>query len=788
MGFVVAPRRGRHASARPGSASMRWPIVALAVVAPVFAGAQTAAPDLTTLPTVEVIGTSPLLGTGIDRDKVPGATRSVSEGDLRRSGSPDLAGTLDRQVPGININDVQANPFQPDVQFRGFDASPVQGTPQGLAIYQNGIRINESFGDTVNWDLIPDVAIDRVNLVGANPVFGLNALGGALAVEMKNGFTYQGGEAVLSGGSFGRREATLEYGASGGGLASYVAVRGLDEDGWRRQSPSHLRQIYADLGARGESLTAHLSVSAATNRLAAIGPTPVELLSADRTAIYTFPQTAQNELLFFTGTASYRASDTLTIDGNLYRRSFRQDTVNGNTSDAQPCDPAVHPGFLCLGDATTLLVGVGGAPVPDTLGGATPGSLDRTQTRTVGYGGSLQATDTTPVLSRDNHLVLGASIDRGEVDFTAKNELAIIDPSLAVIGIGTIIAQPDGTVTPVHIKATNVYYGLYLSDTWNATPSLALTAGGRYNIATIRIADQLGMALDGSHRFSRFNPAAGATYKLTPQVTAYAGYSEANRAPTAAELACADPARPCSLDNFLVSDPPLKQVVAHSIELGLRGSRPAAADGRLAWNLGFFRTENDDDIINVASTSTGRGFFQNAGKTLRQGIETGFSYRAGRWLVHGDYSLVDATFQSSLTLNAPANPQAGGDGTIQVRPGDHLPAIPQHRLKLGADYTIVPSWTVGGDVIAASSQYLRGDESNRNPPISGYAIVNLHSSYRIRDSIEIFGLVQNLFDRKYETFGVFVDTTQVPSLNLTNPRSLSPGAPLAVFGGLRVSF
>jgi iron complex outermembrane receptor protein len=758
----------------------------LLTLAPALAAAQ--APDVTTLPTIEVIGASPLLGAGIDRDKAPGATRSISEGDLRRNGTPSLVGALDRQIPGVNINDVQANPFQPDVQFRGFDASPVQGTPQGLAIYQNGVRINEAFGDTVNWDLIPDIAIDRVNLVGANPVFGLNALGGALAIEMKNGFTYEGGEAALSGGSFGRREATIEYGVRSGNLASYVAARGLDEDGWRRQSPSRLRQIYADLGARGESLTAHLSVSGASNRLSAIGPTPVELLAADRTAVFTFPQTAQNDMLFFTGAGSYRASDTLTLDGNLYRRSFRQDTLNGNTSDVQPCDPAVHPGFLCLGDATTLLVGVGGAPVLDTLGGATPGSLDRTSTRTTGYGGSLQATDTAPLLARDNHLVLGASIDRGEVDFAASNELGTIDPSLAVIGTGTVIAQPDGSVTPVRIKATNLYYGLYLTDTWNATPSLALTAGGRYNLAMIQIADQLGAALNGSHRFARFNPAAGATYKLTSEVTAYAGYSEANRAPTAAELACADPARPCGLDNFLVSDPALKQVVAHSVEIGLRGSRPAAGDGRLAWNLGLFRTESDDDIINVASTVTGRGFFQNAGVTLRQGLEAGFSYRGGSWLVHGDYSLVDATFQSALTLNSPANPQADVDGTIQVRPGDHIPAIPQHRLKLGADYTIVPAWTLGGDVVAASGQYLRGDENNRNPPISGYAVVNLHSSYRINERFEIFGLVQNLFDQKYETFGVFFDPTQVPNLNLTNPRSLSPGAPLAVFGGLRIGF
>src|ERR1044071_6229335 len=142
------------------------------------------------LPPVEVIAVSPVLGSGIDPDKVPANLRILSDRDLNREGVPDLAGTLQRRVSSVTLNDVEGNPFQPNIQFRGFDASPVIGTPQGLAVYQNGVRINEAFGDTVHWDLIPEPAIERLNLVTGNPVFGLNALGGALAVEMKNGFTF----------------------------------------------------------------------------------------------------------------------------------------------------------------------------------------------------------------------------------------------------------------------------------------------------------------------------------------------------------------------------------------------------------------------------------------------------------------------------------------------------------------------------------------------------------------------------------------------------------------------
>src|SRR5437763_1089816 len=244
--------------------------------------ADAGAAAITTLPTVEVIGVSPVLGSGIDPDKVPANLHTLTDRDISREGVPDLSGTLQRRVSSVTLTDVEGNPFQPDIQFRGFQVSPVIGTPQGLAVYQNGVRINEAFGDTVNWDLIPEAAIDRLDLVTGNPVFGLNALGGALALQMKNGFTYQGFEAEAHGGSFGRRAGSLQYGARAGNFASYIAVDGLNEDGWRDRSPSELRRLYADLGARGERGEVHVSFSGADNRFGAIAATPIELLEQRR--------------------------------------------------------------------------------------------------------------------------------------------------------------------------------------------------------------------------------------------------------------------------------------------------------------------------------------------------------------------------------------------------------------------------------------------------------------------------------------------------------------------------
>src|ERR1700689_3367888 len=164
----------------------------------------------TRLAQVVVIGTTPLPGTNIDIDKVPGNVQTLSADDLAKDGQANLIGSMATQLSTVNINDTLADPFQPDILIRGFEASPVLGTPQGIAVYQNGVRINEAFGDAVNWDLILDVAFDRFDILTVTPVYGLNALGGAAVITMKNGFTYQGFEWEAAGGSFGQRGSQFQ--------------------------------------------------------------------------------------------------------------------------------------------------------------------------------------------------------------------------------------------------------------------------------------------------------------------------------------------------------------------------------------------------------------------------------------------------------------------------------------------------------------------------------------------------------------------------------------------------
>jgi iron complex outermembrane receptor protein len=368
---------------------------------------------------------------------------------------------------------------------------------------------------------------------------------------------------------------------------------------------------------------------------------------------------------------------------------------------------------------------------------------------------------------------------------------------------GFFVDTPENTpfnATPVNLGATNTYYGLYVTDTFNVTPELAVTASGRYNLAQIDLTDRLGTNLTGQTRYSRFNPALGAAYKILPNLTAYAGYSETNRTPTASEIECSNPLIPCLLPSSLSSDPPtLKQVVAHSYETGLRGkfSAPMFGDGRVTWNAGLFRTDVDDDIYGIA-TSLSTGFFQNIGGTRREGAELGARYDDDDLSFYANYSFIDATFESPLTLNSPSNPLADANGDIHVKPGDHLPGIPQQRFKLGADYHILDGWIVGASVTLVGDEFYRGDEANQLSPLAGYVVTNLHSTYQATPQIQLFATIDNALNAQYANFGVLGDPTGigapgVPANAATNGpgvdnRFQGPAAPIAAFGGVRIKF
>jgi outer membrane receptor protein involved in Fe transport len=793
--------------------------LACAVLLPASAWAQ-AGPGPVTLPPIDVVAPTPTSaaapGHGVDRDLIPGTIETVTARDFERRGEFTPLKTLETRTPGVNLNDVQGNENFQDLRYRGFAASPLQGTPQGIAVYQNGVRINEAFGDSVNWDFIPPVAINRLDLFGANPIFGLNALGGAVNIEMKNGFTWQGFETQVQGGSYGRIGGSMQYGAQKDNWGVYIATDGLHEDGWRLRSPSEIRRVYGDIGYRGSDSEFHLIGAGAWNRFGVVGPTPVDLVHLNERSIYTWPQSTRNQMGMVALNGRVDVTPSWSIQGTAYVRTFDQRHVDGNDSDFESCSrSSSFGGGLCLEDDAFgtppggktrafrdqfAIIGPNGANLP-FRSGVTYGTVDRTQTSATSYGGSLQATNNDDLFGHRNNFIIGGSVDAADYSFKSSSTLGVIfpnlfvgtDPSVPGVGTGPIRTLGNLGYAPVDLRGTNTYLGLYATDTFSVTDRLALTAGFRVNAINIDMHDASGTApeLTSKHDFTRINPVVGLTYKLTPELTAYGGYSESNRAPTPLELDCADRTRPCLLENSLVADPPLKQVVSHSYEAGLRATVPGFHDGTLRMRAGGFFTETDDDIIALASTIQGRGYYTNVPQTRRLGAEFSAEYATERWQLYGSYSLIDATFQFNGTLASPNNPFADDDGNILVHKGNRLPLVPRHQLKAGFDYALTPAWKVGLEIAAFSDQYFAGDEANVARPLPAYWVANLRTSYQITDHIQVFGLVNNLFNRRFATYGTFYETEGVQSLvsvALNDPRTVTLAQPISAYAGMKITW
>jgi outer membrane receptor protein involved in Fe transport len=742
-----------------------------------------------------VYPTTPVAGSGIDPDKVPASVNVVDANQIKQTGSLNISDALQHYVPGVIVNEVAGNPFQPDVQFRGFVASPVSGTPQGLAVYQNGVRINEAFGDTVNWDLIPTAAIRSVTVVTNNPAFGLNALGGAVNVQMKDGFNYHGAEIDTMGGSFGRIQSSAQWGKQIDNFAVYGALEGLHDNGFRNFSASDVRRFYGDVGYKNDVSEFHLNMGAADNHFGATATVPVELLQQYWGATYTSPQTTDNRVGYFNLTGKVEATPSWTLEGSAHLRIFEQKVVDGNPTGTQPCTADMTT--LCYGDGSTPAFGLNGTQLANPFdSSAILGELDRTTTHSTTTGLSLQATNTDKLFGHNNHFVVGASLDYSVTRFMASAELGTIGPNYVVSGSG-IFLGPSGfpvSIGPVDIRTTNQYTGLYALDTFDVTNAFSLTGGGRFNVANISLQNQLpdqpGTSLNGNNTYTRFNPIIGGTYKITSELNAYAGYSEANRAPTPLELGCADPAHPCVIASFLVSDPPLKQVVSRTVEAGLRGSKELNI-GTLGWKFGVYRADNSDDILAIPSEVQGFGYFQNVGSTRRQGIEAEVNLKSATLQLYASYALVDARFLDALQVGS--NSPFAVDGNVQIVPGNRIPAIPRNRIKAGFDYSVTDAFKIGGDALYVSSQYLVGDGSNQASRLPGYAVFNLRASYQINKTFQIYARADNIFDNRYATYGTFFDTSALPNFAnggapFTDARSVSPARPRAFYTGLRATF
>jgi iron complex outermembrane recepter protein len=532
------------------------------------------------------------------------------------------------------------------------------------------------------------------------------------------------------------------------------------ERGWAQHNPSRVEQFFGKVGYQSQGDQFDLSLTAANNRLEGTQTLPPSFFD-DRSQAYTYPDINKNRLVMVAAKGTHEISKELTVGSNAYVRRYRNQNVSSNINDhfgeADP-NTGVVDNVQAINDRA---------------------AIDQTS-----YGAGAQLTSTAPLAGYRNQFVLGASADSGRSRFTRDAQPADFDASRGAVPISGFALETDA-------KSVTRSAAAYVMNVFAIDERWTLTASGRFNDARISIRDQSGANpdLDGDHRFRRFNPAVGITFNPSAGLTAYGSYNEGMRAPTAVELTCADPAAPCKLPNAFLADPPLKKVVAKTIEFGLRGR-----SGDSAWSAAVYRTDLVDDIQFISSGGgINAGFFQNVGKTRRQGLELTASTKWGGVGVSARYSLIDATYRTGFVEHSPANSNADGDGDIVVVAGNRIPSIPRQSLRLRIDADMSDAVSVGANLVASSGSRLRGDENNQdvNGQVPGYAVVNLDGRWKIGKGLELFGRINNLFDRKYANFGVlgtnvFANPARTfdPANGMAEP-FYGLGAPRGIWLGLR---
>jgi len=728
-------------------------------------------------PGIEVIGVTPLPGFGVPAAQVPANVQAVTGAEIARQHPLNLPEFMSQRLPGVNVNENQSNPFQPDVTYRGFSASPLLGTPQGISVYQDGVRINEPFGDTVNWDLIPSSAISTINLIpGSNPLFGLNTLGGALSIRTKSGAQYPGSAGRVYGGSFGRRAAEAQHGGANGEFDYFASASAFREDGWRAQSPSDVRQFFSKIGWQDGTSDLDFAITHAETDLSGNGLLPQSMYRSDPKQAYTLRDNTRNRMTLFTLNATRWLTGDRLWSSTAYYRESEKNTFNGDINQVNDARNGV---------------------IPYEDGDANASSVNRTRTSQRSYGFSTQAALTSEDPSgRRNLLILGGGYDRSSSDFRQSYQLG---------GFGADrSAAPGGAETEiVNLDGGSATASLFVTDTHSPSPHWHLTGSARYNVTRVRTVDGLApplpppaAGLGNDLSFAKLNPAAGASYTPEGAPGFYAGFSQGNRPPSPVELGCADRNSPCNLPNAMASDPPLKQVVSRTLEAG---ARARTASG-LRWSATLFRTMSYDDILFVSS-STSSGFFTNFGKTRRQGLEAALERAQEKFSWAFNYSLIDATYQSSAVLFSQANSTADANGDIRVSPGNRIPGIPRHHVNAVANYDLTDRTTVGAGAVAVSRQFARGNDNNQHQPdganfqgpgeIGGYALLNLNLDYKLDRGLQVFAKLANVFDRRYATAAALRQNF-FPGGNLaapgaqTNETFYAPGAPRAFWVGIQL--
>ena len=716
---------------------------------------------------IDVYTNTPLPSIGLPINMVPSSIQTVNGQEINQQAGVSVADYMVNNLQGVTVNEVGGNPYQLEINFRGYNATPISGNPQGLSVYVDGVRMNQPFSNTVLWDLIPDFSIESMQMVaGSNPVYGLNTLGGAISMQTKSGRTFNKKAIDFSAGSWGRQTSLMEAGgiSEDGSYDYYIGYQHFTEDGWRDYSPSHVNQLFTKVGWESDTSRYEVSYSGAHNLLIGNGLTPKDLLGSDLEGIHTLEDETKNNYGKLLLSATEYWDDATMFSGNAYWLRSDRKTGNGDLNDEYE-----NPGD-------------------------DEGVQNATGTKQDAYGANGQITFDQDWLGRRNQLIVGVALESSIIKFaqTEQEQATLLANGFFGGALGDVEQTTGltGKTKSAGLFATNTHS---LNDRWD------INTAARYNFIQVNNEDTFNPAggatsLTGNAHYERINPSVGLTFHPNDNYTTYASYSESNRAPTSIELGCSNEAQPCNLPTQMADDPPLEMVVAKTVEFGARGK----IANNISWNAAIYSGKNQDDILFVyANASNGLGYFTNVDETTREGIDLGFSGQFDDLSLAVNYGFVMARYGSDFTIANEVNTSSDGDA-IQIKDGDYLPNIPKHHMKIRANYRINPSWFVGATVSAFSKSYMMGNENQGHDAsqgiqgeIPGYAVMNLDSQYYIGENWQLSLKAINIFDNEYYTGGRLAETLVQTDRSFGDERevaSLIPGAPRAAWLGLRYEF
>ncbi len=801
-----------------------------------------AAEKLTTS-TINVFSATPLPSLGLPLNIIPANIQIATPKAINAQTGVSLADYMSNNLQGVSVTEMGGNPWQPEINFRGYSASTLLGMPQGISTFVDGVRVNEPFGDVTLWDKIPNFAIGGMQLIpGSNPMYGLNTLGGAIAIQTKSGRQAQGVGIEAEYGSWNRQRALVEYGgvSKDGSMDFYIGHQTTKEDGWRNFSPSHLNQTFAKTGWQSEKSKIDLSYIGTDNKLIGNGFTPEHMLSGDRDQIHTRPDWTNNYYHHLALNGSHWINNDVMLSGNTYWRKSNRHTKNGDLyeSDMDEGASARHDTYSRLrcdnpasGETECELKG---------------SVLNTSHTKQDNYGLAGQITFNQDFMGMKNQFIAGTGFDYSLIRFRQNERVNLSNQTEGTVTFDTMTTGTSAeSSTPVWDASREAILdgagslpqtqtvgltgkqwtaSLLATDTLSLNDKWHLNAGARYNHTKVDNNDILRgpysasnvRSLTATDDYKRLNPSIGITHTPTEKLSIFATYSESSRAPTSIEVGCSNPDTGCLLPSAMADDPPLKQVVAKTYDFGTRGSLTE----EVKWNASIYQAMNHQDIQFIrVDGSTSRGYYSNVGRTQRQGLDLGLSGQHDRFRWSSSYSYIDATFDSNFSLVNGSNSSAPDSGSnkniFEVQKGNKMPSIPEHQFKLRAQFDVTPKWSVGTNVVYFSDQYVMGNENNRHVAntaacsssesdplrendaacgsgkIKDYTVVNLDSQYNFGGGWKAFAKAVNIFDHDYYVAGRLAETMFNASGvygEEIKSRGVIPGAPRAAWIGMRYEF